>query len=417
MASSEHLASEVWLPTGKLKNEKTVAYLVHQASDTLERSENGLLEDFASRERAWQHDLDYPIDMRDTPEDTAEYIEECTDAYTRSPFFARLPRDDQMRAMRVLEGDDVRWRGGYSLDETGLWPERAHSIEVRGGILSKFVLSGLFGAELLGNRKLNRVASHFEEGLLKRAILVGSASLAADTGIVRMFNDVGGYTTINGPNAQTFTHIGGDMNGDFMSLRYSQLTGEVRDDATGYDHAFVPAYDLARINAYHSMEPHITEALLKYLVANKGVAPKQLHARLIPRILQQDTQVGHRFGAFGDFDMQDGFINALSIHNLVHKRRGAETPRKTLTSLVVMPESDRRLQLTAENGGVRFFMIDSDRQEAAYFIPDDEVEDYIVNLACATGGRVTPRAHLPIIDALSGRRPDNGVPINPNLPQ
>ncbi len=405
MIRAEHTAERQRLPTGKLENEKVTNALVDQASAVLKGALSDILIEASHEEWLTGSESDLPITLASDPEYTAECIEAYTNDYLESDFFKQLPYEDQMRAIKVLESDDIRWRGNYAVDETGLWPETSHHTEVRGGVLSQFVLSGLLGSELLSkSHRLDRFARAIEGHALKRAIMVGSASLASNVNHPYYLEDGSGYSVKNTSGEQITTHIGADFHGDFRSVRYSHLIGEVRDNITGFDHAFAPTFDHKIVAAYHSVEPRITEALLRYLVVNKSKDPKQLRERLLTHIVEKDSQTKRVYGAFGDFDSEDGLYSALSIHKLVSEGGEKEAPQESLASLLVHPgDHSQMLEITASKGGVQFAPTGKEGQGYGYFIPDDEVEEYIVNLACATGGRVTLRAHLPIISALNGQ--------------
>ena len=404
----------MWLPTDKERpDESLFQELIARTNDALE-NDNSDFAEIVQRDRIWSPTIDHPRECdQDEEEDD---VRERREAYITSPYFQTMTHEEQVTADRVLTTDELRWQARFQLVHDGLLPfdddfppYKAPDYTIRAGQLSRYVLSGMVGAHLLTrNKELDAIAAKIEEQRLARAILVGGACITADAGYVSLFDRSTLYKSQGADEIEHTTHLGADIHGDFRMLRYSRFRGEVRDSATGLSHYFAPAFDYIPLGAYHSQEPNITEALLGYLLTHKQVQPSSLRKRLMSRIIEIDSHIHSRHGAFGDFDDADGVRQGTTITDIVHKVKDYE-PRETLARLPILPQHEQMLELTAVQGGVRF-----SNGDESFTLPDQEIEEYIVALACAVGGRTTPRAHLTIIDSLSGKVPSrDGIAINP----
>lgn len=386
----EHTLSGTWSP---VKATPELAELTHISSETLRMHGTDLAALY--NDRSFIFDGDQPEYFEDTKSDAYLDFQDAVQHFFSSNFFQSMSFDNQVIAARASTTPEIMWLADYKDMGDGLWPAETPLLKVPAGRLSRFVLNGALGAELQQeNKKLEKFATQLEGDRLKRAILVGAASLAAS------FDDTESYYETPVQGGVAITTMGADMHGDFYSRRQTRLQGLVRDSATGFSHQFAPIIDDRFIRSYHSQEPYITQALLAYLVEYKGEDPAALRAQLLARIEQKEEHIKERWGAFGDFDTQDGALSARAIQGMVKGESGRDTQQPVLDSIIVTPQHEARLKIEANTGGVSFRLTGYDESRTGYFIKDDEMVEYIATLVCSTGGRVTPRAHIPMIKAL-----------------
>lgn len=402
---SNHLPGNIWVPTDKANDSSAMRELRYRATESLEsiRSFNELRGSPIS-DIGHSFDIDFPDSFYETDDEYLYEVEYDRQKYTQEGFFKKLSRAEQVLASRVLWTPNVAWRVGVSDVDDGLWYAETPKLEVRAGAVSRYVLSGLLGSQLLkADKKLDTIASEFEDSALRRAILVGGAGLAGVTNREQE-SDAHSYKGDAHDGLRSNTFFTGSSHGDFRSTRYLQAAGEVQDSSVGMSHYFAPAFDIEKVGAYYSVEPVITKGLLYYLVAHAGVDRHQLHNRLMKRVIADANDTSEPLAFFGDFDTQDGYFESAGLYDSLQPYRLNERrpARVNLASLCVLPgNNDTWVRLRATEEGVAFESWHKEKLFGSlYTIPTDEIEDYVATLANATGGRSTFRAHLPVIDAL-----------------
>lgn len=333
--------------------------------------------------------------------------------YVESPYFEAYSNAAVSRVGRAWYGRSNMWHYGTRNETESLLPGETSLVTRRVGRLGRYVTSGLVGADiLLQDDRLRAVARSAEDNPLRRAILVGSIAATLETGDrQRPRYEDGTHYELPVPYGRASTFVGADMHGDFRTRRTVATTHFVAESASGGEgYAYAPVIESGEARAYHSAEPHVTRALLEYLVNYKEAHPGELRDRLYEQItarLGSDASSSGLFAhPFADYGESDG---SRARHDLVYALRDKEKDQepsvvgRELARYVVWPQHEEVMRIVAMEDGVAFHNSrEESEQEMRYMpLPADEIEPYIVALAMGRGGRTSSSAIVQVINGLS----------------
>lgn len=345
------------------------------------------------------------IYIPNTSDDKASLDAEIGEFYQSSDFFASLSIEEKREAYRaLLLGEESEWSFGVQvLPGVNLFGERDEIAmqTVRVSRLGRYVLSGAVGAELLAaDPELIDIAPDNLRPL-HRAIYVGGVAAASVHTVYREQTFSGVRYARSGVSGEAYiTRIGADLHGDFRTSR-QVVPEEVAIDPFGRRWPFSGETSVENVQAYHSVEPRVLAALLRYQFGYEQRSPQAIYDRLMSRLSWVST-VGSGARHFADYDESSSDYIAHHIHDQLSERHGQPVaPGEYLESVIVSPgEYDYCMTLQATKAGVRVMNHDSEKVDAEFMISSDEIDDYIVALLSSAHGRTAPEALRSILEAL-----------------
>lgn len=347
---------------------------------------------------------------------SARAIQEDEDAFnifTHSRYFRAYDQESSRWAGQAWRSPG-HWHYGTRESDDGLWAEEV-SVETRPvDRMGRYVLSGLLGSGILKlDARLNREALRIEPEPLRRAIMVGGAAMTVVTNPLhksRGEHEGARYEFVHsGRYVEAF--VGGNLHGDFLSLRLERAEGLVRDSSTQgeVDHYYAPALESQKAYAYHSVEPAITRSLLTYLVGYLKRAPLDVYRECTDAINARGSSTGSRLevaGPFADYGDDDGSRQASSlVGHLKLLSDGDLEPLRVgsvLGSFIVQPQHDAWLELSIVPEGVRVENTGPSgrRYDGGYTLSPAEIPLFIAALASGRGGRTGSQAIHRVVRAL-----------------
>lgn len=320
---------------------------------------------------------------------------ELTDSILRRPYYKAASFADKRRIQTALLGEP-KWMYSQEYQTDGLWPETVPTCIVPANTISRFVLSGALGDALIEQDKsLSTQAERFVDGTLNQAVLLGGAAVYAFQKLYHRPVLQGFYRADDQQGSlQWETSIGGDIHGDFRVERQARPIQAIADTTSpDFQHHFMPAIHESRVGAYHSTERGIVSGLLYHLVGKAGRNQTELHDSLYRTLQDRTIHVGGNFADYGD---RSGAVEAA----LLQRRLEEGVPGDDLYASVVGPDTSARFHMTSREDGVDLAMTDDDMIREVMHLPNPEIEQFIITMITAGGGRTAPGAMIEVIDAL-----------------
>lgn len=355
---------------------------------------------FGIEEDATFDELDWAEYDEDQQERFEEYSDEIRLQLEESRLFRESDSYAKVKMLRALRGD-FHWVYDTQEMHDGFFEGRAAKHIVKPDILSRYVLSGLLGEQIIRDDiKTSATLERFEGiSLYDRAVLVGGAALSATTGAARVMESGGTYLGVKQGRMQFETWTGGDPNGDFRTERIQRPLYSVTTtlDASR-EHAFMPVVGkVEKASMYHSAEPNLVRALLTHAVLRAGYSAEEFHSEIIAKLKAESIRYG---GNFGDYDQSDGSHQASNLRMYLDKPE-LISENQTLLRSIVMPGLEYQMTLSSTEAGVQFENADEEgTRYSSMFIPNEEIANYVATLVRGGGGRSGPRSMLAVINAL-----------------
>ena len=332
--------------------------------------------------------------------DSDRHISRYAKRLFKSKFFNKLPERLKAESVNGFSAGGS-WKYGLQDDESGLIDGQVAHRRLPMQPSDGLVLSGLAGSELIKkSRKLDRAAEALEANPLNRAVLLGGIGLVAAQLVWDRTSSQSGVhyeRAIDNQFIET-TVVGASMHGDFQMNRSTVFTGPVIDPLMR-PQEFGPGLPEAGAYAYHGTETEILADVLKH-VSLQGSDICALRSKIVG----QWNALGDRpsyAGPYGDFGYDDGRSSASGLRYWLeqpHDARGGET---VLTRLLVMPGDDRRLTITSQSDGLRFYH--DDRDDGGILIANDEIETFVLALFEQTRrglGRTSTNALVSVMNVI-----------------
>lgn len=286
----------------------------------------------------------------------------------------------ERREMVKAWGEPVDWLYSWREVKDGLWsPQYLPERRFKADKMSRFVLSGMMGEQLLNDAELHECATEFETSRLGRAILVGGAALAA-VSAPRGGRSYLGYTESDW-TPQTW--VGGDIiHNDFQSSRFlrvdSDVTTTLRPDRL---HAFMPVHQISEVVGNHSIEAGIMEELLIHLVA-RGADPENIYNEITGQ-LQDD-------GILDEYVGSESYYRSSGLEQRLRYRIEDEISLVSNNAegnghVAVVSRNPILILKSSEEGIELSNPLMDEESHNKIALPDDEIVDYIVAMIQGNG--------------------------------
>lgn len=331
----------------------------------------------------------------------------------------KLSRYEQRKTWHVLQGrDDQRWTVEHETldDRDRLFGVPKHDDQGTITLVDRIILTGAVGLEYDTRRAIRRMFSGSGQ---ERFGFEGKQQAAAFAGaylLSRIFDHDERYVFGNYPSfsftregyAQT-VFVGGDMHGDF---RMHQISRPVEGmlDPQGTPVEFMPTQRTPAYG-YHSMEPHITLAMLEHAIQTHGEVGLELTlaefaSRAINVLGSHDTPLSIASTGFGDYggnELEMSFL-ASDLRRTLDRARDPE-PHTIALRAPYLPQSSTDLVIRHTEDGLDFY--NQDRGNASAEEPSaisihqeffgDMFEALLVQAAKALG-RTSVSQHLFLLE-------------------
>jgi hypothetical protein len=341
-------------------------------------------------------------------DETKEVVDLAWTRYINGDHYQSLDATDRQRVQRAYAAmnETHQWAYGMKKDEESLLGDETAVYRQPAYQSDSFILTGVVGADFLrvANKKAkNDLETQLQivEGRLAQLRVLGVLAVMA-AGDILQTEPSAAYASPEVDGIVNITSIKGTFHGDFSTARQPRTT--FIKDPFGEASLFGPRLEPQKAFAYHSTEPSILAALLRYQVQVTGVTPQALHAQITQRLEEASRHT--KGGAFGDFGQENGKSETRLLKQALRSEKPANGD--ILTSQVIFPAEDNRFQMyvTEQGIGVRmtpnekFAYLRKDWQVERFEIPKEEVNDYIVTLMSAGGGRTSYTALKNVLDGL-----------------
>ena len=294
---------------------------------------------------------------------------------------------------------DPQWIYTKELSTDGLWDEVTPTRTAPLNTMSRIVLSGALGDALVEQDKtLATKAEQFTNDPFEQAVLLGGAAVYSFQAAHYRPTLQGFYRANDASGLLRWeTATGGDIHGDFRTERRARPIASVADTTRPEArHHFMPAAYETKAGAYHSTEQGIISALLYHLVTHGDRTRAEVHGSITNALSARDIAVG---GSFADYGDRSGEVEAALLRNRLDSVK--DKPSGMIYESIVDANVSARFQVESRGDGVVFRVSEASEPTNEMHIPTQEIEQYIVTMVSAGGGRTSPDAMAQVIGALN----------------